>query len=568
MSKLKASKNSSVLHRSVAGLVASLLLLPAWSVYAAVPEQPNAGRILQDTQQTEKKLPEQKNPSVEMARELRPPMTAQEGLKVWVKSYRITGQTLFQPAELQALLADYVNKEVTHVQMLEAANQLANFFHAKGYLVAQVYLPVQEIDHGLVEIAVVVGQYGEIILKNQSSVRDGIIRDQLRGLQSGSYIHNSQLERAALLAGDLAGVTTQLALAPGKLPGTTNIIVEVQDAKKPLQSSLSINNWGNRFTGSIQTTYAASFSNSTQNWGDRAAVSISSTGSGQMTGNLNWQLPVGEGSKLSFGYSKVKYQLGEDFNYLDASGTAYTKHVDWTYALQRSRDTNWSLQLSYDHKTLADLIDLNATSTHKKSHSTGVGLSGDSSDKLWGGGYNGYSLTWYRGGLSGESTKGDTIAPSAWEKTMFSFLRQQYISDKLTFFASFSGQWASTNLDTSERFSLGGANGVRAYPLGEASGDEAWLFTGELRWTLPSKGSKRVTQLIAFYDAGVSHIEKNPAAVEQNRRSIAGAGVGINYMLPGEYTLKASYAWKTGSEAARSDTDRNGRLWIQGIRLF
>ena len=46
-----------------------------------------------------------------------------------------------------------------------------------------------------------------------------------------------------------------------------------------------------------------------------------------------------------------------------------------------------------------------------------------------------------------------------------------------------SGQSASRNLDSSEKFLLGGFNGVRAYPEGEAAGDNAWL--ARLDWVVP-----------------------------------------------------------------------------------
>ena len=201
------------------------------------------------------------------------------------------------------------------------------------------------------------------------------------------------------------------------------------------------------------------------------------------------------------GYSKVRYELGEEFAYLDAYGTAYTQHVDWTYSLLRSRSNNLNFTLGYEHKRLEDLIDASSVATYKRSHAAGLGLSGDSLDDLWGGGATSYGVTWYRGGLSGQSN--NAILPVGnWHKMSFVLLRQQYVAERLSLFLACNGQTANTNLDTSERLSLGGANAVRAYPSGEGSGDEARLFTGELRWTLPIPNSKNVTQLVAFYDAG------------------------------------------------------------------
>ena len=50
---------------------------------------------------------------------------------------------------------------------------------------------------------------------------------------------------------------------------------------------------------------------------------------------------------------------------------------------------------------------------------------------------------------------------------------------------NFHSQLASKDLDGSEQFVLGGANGVRAYPQGEASGDSGYQATAELRYATP-----------------------------------------------------------------------------------
>ncbi|KEY57731.1 heme/hemopexin transporter protein HuxB [Serratia sp. DD3] len=63
-------------------------------------------------------------------------------------------------------------------------------------------------------------------------------------------------------------------------------------------------------------------------------------------------------------------------------------------------------------------------------------------------------------------------------------LRLQMLSENWSFYSQFSGQLASKNLDSSEQFSLGGVNGVRAYASGEASGDQGWMTNLELRYAI------------------------------------------------------------------------------------
>jgi outer membrane protein assembly factor BamA len=83
----------------------------------------------------------------------------------------------------------------------------------------------------------------------------------------------------------------------------------------------------------------------------------------------------------------------------------------------------------------------------------------------------------------------------------------------LSYTLSLNGQAANKNLNSSERFSLGGANGVRVYPRGEVSGDQGFLVSAELHWALPGYG----WQLATFFDAGRVIISKDPNMTNEKR---------------------------------------------------
>jgi len=130
----------------------------------------------------------------------------------------------------------------------------------------------------------------------------------------------------------------------------------------------------------------------------------------------------------------------------------------------------------------------------------------------------------------------------------------------LTLFGRISRQWASKNLDSSEGFGVGGASGVRAYPQGEASGDEGWLAQIEVRYSLGAFSP------YAFYDAGRVRINAKPESLAvapiPNQRAIEGAGLGVRYQQ-GPWNLDANLAWRTHGGLAQSDSrQRNPRMWI------
>jgi len=145
-------------------------------------------------------------------------------------------------------------------------------------------------------------------------------------------------------------------------------------------------------------------------------------------------------------------------------------------------------------------------------------------------------------------------------KLAYSLSRQQRVSDKYSLQLALSGQQASKNLNSSEKFSLGGASGVRAYPQGEGSGDQGLLANLEVHRSLNEQ-----LQALVFYDAGSVDINRNPygATAAANTRFISGAGLGLNGQV-GQLQFKTSVAWRASGGDPVSDTStRNPRWWLQ-----
>jgi hemolysin activation/secretion protein len=117
---------------------------------------------------------------------------------------------------------------------------------------------------------------------------------------------------------------------------------------------------------------------------------------------------------------------------------------------------------------------------------------------------------------------------------------------------------------------LGGMAGVRAYPEGEAYGDEGYVLNLEARWLLPPWSPRAIgqLQLVGFIDAGSVVLNKNPWTTDSNQRSLSGAGIGLNWAAANKYQVRLAYAHKLGNEAARSAPDANDRLWLQAVKYF
>ena len=154
------------------------------------------------------------------------------------------------------------------------------------------------------------------------------------------------------------------------------------------------------------------------------------------------------------------------------------------------------------------------------------------------------------------------------DKLNFNLLRLQSLGERLSAYMSLAAQKGSKNLDSSEKFLLGGANGVRAYPQGEASGDTGYLATLELRYVLNWPAAPGVLQPFAFVDAGGVTLNENPFAAGNNRRNLAGGGLGLSWARANDFQVKLTVARRIGSERVLSDSDDRMRGWLQAIKYF
>lgn len=496
------------------------------------------------------------------------PETIKEDIKITVSQFRITGASPYSADQLKVIFQGLVGKELSLAELNGAAAALTQFMRNDGYLVATAVIPAQEIKNGSVEILVIMGKYGAFDVRNHSRIFPDHVKRMIDSLKKEEFIRQDRLERVLLMIGDLAGIRTTANLKPGAVPGTSDLILDIYDTSA-VSGSVGVDNYGSRFLGKTRTSVNVAMRNLTGT-GDDFSFSEVFAGNGLNDMRAVYQMPVGpSGFKVGASYGRTYYLLGDDYAALNAYGSAQITSGFITYPLKRSYRSNLYARIGFDSKQLEDRQDSTNMVTNKQAQLWSVGLSGDHRDKA-GDGVTSFALTLYGGNLTidGADAKivDDTYTHTAggFNKTTLAANRVKWLNPRLQYTLSLLAQSASKNLNSSEKMSLGGAYGVRAYPQGEASGDEGLLFTGELKWSMPNPNF----QLIAFLDAGGVTINKNPWDSAINQRALYGAGVGVAWSLPRDFAVRLDYAWKLGSDVAVSDTDRNGRVWLQGVKYF
>jgi hemolysin activation/secretion protein len=149
--------------------------------------------------------------------------------------------------------------------------------------------------------------------------------------------------------------------------------------------------------------------------------------------------------------------------------------------------------------------------------------------------------------------------------------RLNRVTDNASVLFALTGQQASKNLASAEKMSLGGPNGVRAYPVGEANGDSGNLIQAEARYIWPGvRVFEGELMVFALYDWGQVNVNEKPLATEtRNKRSIAGYGVGLSLGNEGNFVVRVSTSWRAEHETPEADPEsRDPRTWLQAIKWF
>lgn len=569
-------------RQATAPLLALLLGLPAFAAQAQTP--PDAGSLLRESERNLQAPRPAERPVVTPA--ARPMAESAKAARVTVKRIVIDGATLIPVAELDALVADRIGQSLTLAELEQAAQRIAGYYRERGWFV-RVYLPRQDITDGTLHIQVLEGRYGGSRLENKGSRANGAYVQGVvtHRLSEGQPLSAADLERGLLLANDLPGIRATGLLEAGDAQGDTRLNLTVDDAPF-VTGDIGINNQGVKSTGTNQVTGGVALNNLTGR-GDQLA--LRALGAENIySGLLRYSLPLGsDGLRLAAHASTLGYRLGGRYKSLDAEGSALTGGLTLSYPLIRQSEANLSVSAGYEYRSYDDDM-LNAALRRHRVNAFTLGLSGDRRDGLLGGGVNWGNLQLTQGTLGIRNVADDKSVDAAGPRTDGSYTKLAFWANRLQslgsggwqVLAALSGQWASGNLGSSERFTLGGPTQVRAYPVNEAAGDEGLLVKLELQRELGSGW-----QAIAFYDAGRIRQHKDTWAgwqgggTQPNEYGLSGAGLGANWRGQGSlsgWLLAASAAVPLGSNPGRDASGHNSdgsstsaaRYWLSLTRVF
>ncbi len=488
-------------------------------------------------------------------------------------------------AALPALTAPFVGKNRSYEDLVNAVSAVTRYLQRDlGLYLGYAYLPEQAPQGGVVRIAVLEGRLDQVILnwRDDILVDKAVVEAHLARLQSGDVLRVRDVERVVFLLNDLRGLTARFEVKQGRHPGTASLVVTPVPERR-VSGKAEFDSGGSRYSGLYRLGATANVA-SPLGKGDGLVFSGQATTNGGLLFALaGYTLPVGtDGLKVGTSLSRVHYELIDEVPF-DLNGDATALSVYALYPLIRSRNLNLFTQASVEQREFTDRKgDLGgAADVGKRVRELRLGIAGDFRDNLLTGGVNTYELAFshaniHYSGVAADRTR--DIVKSQFNKITLGYSRlQNVISNRLLAYLRYKIQVSDANLDTTERFSLGGPQGVRAFAPGEASGDEGILFTGELRFLPPEAWFGRLSREMvfsAFYDFGYVKFQHRDSGVVTmpsplgNVTTLSSFGIGATFDRPGSFGARLSLSWPINGDPQNDTVRRSPRAYATLTKYF
>lgn len=528
---------------------------------------------------------------------------ANETLSVVVKKVQLQGDAaLLSENQYQLLEQSVVGREIGKVELRSLIAQIKQQLRDMGYMTSLVHIPPQDITSGDLKVVITIGRLDapafEIASNVEAKAKGHAERVLSTKLVEGNPLKQHDLEESMLKLNAIPGITANSKMAAGSLPGTTKIQVEV-DEYKDEQVSWDLANTGNNTTGIEVLTGQWQWQNPFENHSKYEFGLTKSAGMTNLSAKRHWA-PTHNGNWYA-GINHVEYSsITSDPTTSGLHGRSVGGELGYHLPLVELLKTSSSLDFSYHASSIYDANELggaNMVISDKQISHIDVKYKLRDTDVF----LNSSQLTLESTLSVGQinlPTDSNIIQNLTIDQTAGggAFTNGQYTTLNMSadythsfapdwqWYGHLSGQLANKNLDGSAKFSLGGPNGVRAYPAGEGSADEGALMKLELRWQPKRLADYHAPKFTVFYDAGYAKLYDNPdigggisinTDLRKNEYGLEGNGFSIVGTPSTNHQWSITYAHKSGTNPGRDfmQNDSDGansanRYWFKWQSRF
>ncbi|MDE2049664.1 MAG: ShlB/FhaC/HecB family hemolysin secretion/activation protein, partial [Gammaproteobacteria bacterium] len=506
------------------------------------------------------------------------PLGLTEGPKILVKAFRLERAVDLpkygvRVADARKILDDAIAKEPAQgyaINELQAiAGRVADYYHSKGLVLAQAFVPAQTVADGTVAVEVLVGRLEAVRVVGNKRYSTRVLMRPFKGL-IGQPVDKDAVESALLTATGYPGVTAFGVLAAGRELGTTDLTLRVQ-REKPLNLDVSVDNEGVAVSGQYRAQVGLTV-NDPLGLADQLQLSgmyafdPSNTTEHGAYGGASYTVPIFSARNfLELSYFTNAYVvggLGADLQLINPKGKASVGEVGLRHDFAPSRLGSASIGVGFDVKRAtfsangSELFKDDLSTAHADFHWNRI----DTRFR----GINQLLLSYEHGFKNVLGSLGDyqaTVTPHAsrfgttgqFNKGLISLQRLQRITSSVSLLLHVQGQETSDPLLSLEQLSIAGPDAVRAYSVADVLVDKGGIGTAELIVGAPgfanrpafgdrTWGQELQFSLFVDYAAGWLNDYVPGASITPQYVNLGGWGGAIQFNVPGRVFARVDVA--------------------------
>lgn len=458
---------------------------------------------------------------------------------IFVKTIKFNGNTVFTDDQLQDIIGDYQDRELTQSQLQALRKALTMHYVKAGYINSGALIPDQQIENGELSIDIVEGRLNEIKVNGDLWLRGSYIKNRLMLGNRDVLNINSLQQRLVLLQQDRLIDRLNAELIPGLNRGESVLNVDVIESR-PYEFGVSFNNQRSTSIGELRGEIYGSLYNVT-GFGDALSLRYGTT-DGLNDGSLSYSIPLtAYDTRLSFHYNRSDSTIVENpFDQADIDSETESFGLTLSHPFYRSLNSQFTTSITAERRhsetfLFGEPFAFTAGTDNGKSNITVFRFVNNWVTR------NQQHVIALRSSLNfGVDLLGATNNPgNEADGLFFSWLGQvQYIrrlwdSDNQLIFRG-NIQLTPDRLLPLEKFAVGGLNSVRGYRENLLVRDNGASASLEVRipvfrLAIPYLSKTRqdgMIQLAPFFDFGWSEDTNNSSP---QFTTISSAGIGIRW---------------------------------------
>jgi hemolysin activation/secretion protein len=472
-----------------------------------------------------------------------------------------TDKALLSDKKLGRILSAYEGRELTLGEIYEVSDKLTAAYREAGYLVTYAYVPPQTIKDGTLVINVVAGKLGTIEVTGNRHFKSDFIENHLARSQEGA-LSEKQLERGLVLLNEYSDLNVKAALKPGQQPGTTDVVVTVED-ETPVHFSAFYDNYGSKYTSEDRFGVRSSFGNLITSGDSFSVAGITAINPLSISDlsyvRLDYTFPItSSGLTAGLYYANSLFENEDQFGpTMTINGRADVGGFYLAYPFIKTVDSTLEGRISFDFKDVANeniLVQSNLNyPTENNIRAASLAFTYDFMDNFSGRNYARLTLSQgFEDLLGGGNYEQYPVQPYDpafdYTKLNFDFIRLQKLPGYNTLSLSFSGQFTDQTLPSPEQITIGGAHTVRGFQLSEHYGDKGFFASLEFLFSpvftetmVMNKKWGDTFKLALFTDYGDVK-RSNPVPQEAPTEYLSSIGAGVRLYLNDLLSIKYDFA--------------------------